>query len=236
MLRLKRILLSAAVTAMTLCNAGAAVHTYHLQFDEFHELKVVDGINVDYICDKEKAGLIEFEADSTIASTVMFNPGKGKLSISLATRDTVYTNLPTVRVYSSFLSSVKNEGDSTVRVIAPAPCPEFQATLIGNGRLIVRDLEATEVKAKVTAGHGTIILSGSVTVAKLSTLGGASDIQADALQSKECSATVTGTGAITCWATDKLSYGGAGSGKISYRGHPELSKKFITKVKLIALD
>lgn len=236
MLRLKRIMLSAALTAITLCNAGAAVHPYHLQFDEFHELKVVDGVNVDYICDKEKAGRIEFEADSSVASAVMFNPGKGKLTISLATRDTVYTNLPTVRVYSSYLSSVKNEGDSTVRVIAPAPCPEFQATLIGNGRLIVRDLEATEVKAKIAAGHGSIILTGNVTVAKLSTIGGASDIQADALKSKECSASVTGTGAITCWATGKLSYGGAGSGKISYRGHPEISKKFLSKVKLIPLD
>jgi len=216
--------------------AQGEVHPYHLQFNEFHELKVVDAINVDYICDKTKAGRIEFDADSTVASSVIFTPGNGKLSISLAIRDTVYNNLPTIRVYSSFLSSVKNEGDSTVRVIAPAPCPEFQATLIGNGRLIVRDLEATEVKAKIISGHGSMTLSGNTTVAKLSTTGGASDIQADALKSKECSATVTGTGAIACWATEKLSVGGVGSGKVSYRGKPDISKKFISKVKLIPLD
>lgn len=231
----KFLFLLISVIGLSQAELSAARYPYHLKFDEFHELKVVDGINVDYICDKEKAGNIEFEADSTVASAVMFTPGKGKLSISLAIRDTAYQNLPTIRVYSSFLSSVKNEGDSTVRVIAPAPCPKFQAKLIGNGRLIVHELEATEVVADIISGHGTITLSGNVTMAKLSVTG-AGDIQSDALHAKEGSATVTGTGAISCWVTEKLSVGGLGSGKVSYRDKPEIKKKFLSKVKLIPLD
>lgn len=221
---------------LSVCGVALAeVHPYHLDFNEFHELKVIDGINVDYICDKSKAGRIEFEADSSVASAVIFTPGKGKLTINLAVRDSAYRNLPTIRVYSSFLSSVKNEGDSTVRVMTPAPCPKFQAKLIGNGRLIVRDLEATEVSAEIISGHGTMVLSGTVTMAKLSVTG-AGDIQADNLKSREGSATVTGTGAISCYVTEKLSVGGLGSGKISYREKPEIKKKFLSKVKLIPLD
>ncbi|MCM1348794.1 MAG: DUF2807 domain-containing protein [Firmicutes bacterium] len=223
------------ITFFVLTGINAKVHTYSLKFDEFHELKVVDGINVVYECNPSKAGCIEYEADDRVSSAVIFSPGKGKLSISLASRDSVYRNLPTVRVYSSFLSEVKNEGDSTVKVINPAPCPKFSAKLVGNGTLVVHGINATEVKAEQVAGRGCIVLTGSATLAKLSILG-TGCIQADELKAREVSAKVTGTGSVACYPTESLSTGGIGSGTISYRGNPEIKKSFISKVKLVALD
>lgn len=215
---------------------GADIRHYSLKFDEFHELKVVDGINVTYKCEPSRAGEIEFDADASVASAVIFTPGKGKLSISLASRDSAYSNLPTVTVYSSFLSSVRNEGDSTVRVLAPAAVPKLTAKLIGNGHLVVRDCKCTEINASIISGHGVIMLTGEATTAKLSVTGGSADIQADDLRATEVSASINGTGAIACYPTKNLTYSGIGSGKISYRGNPTLKKKPLTTVKINSID
>lgn len=234
---MKRIffLLAAFSFGITLLSAQNT-RRYELKFGEFHELKVVDGINVDYISDPSRAGTVEFMADQTTASSVIFEPGKGKLSISLASRDTVYTKLPTVTVYSSFLSYVKNSGDSTVRVLSPAPVPKFKAQLVGNGRLVARDIKATEVEGAIYTGHGIMVLSGETTMAKLNIAGGASQIQADELKANEVSCTVTGTGTVNCYAVKKLSVGGLGSGKVIYRGTPEIKNKLVSKVKVVSLD
>jgi len=204
---------------------------YTLQFNDFHELKVTDGINVTYRSDATRAGKIEFEARADVASAVIFTPGKGKLTISLASRDTSYSDLPVVTVYSSMLSSVRNEGDSTLRIISPAPVPKLSARLIGNGRIAMRDCQATETSAEIISGHGIIMLTGNTTTAKYNVMG-AGSIQADDFKAKEVSTTITGTGSVACYATDKLSVGGLGTGTVSYRGNPEIKNKFLSTVKL----
>lgn len=233
---MKRLLpLLAAVLLTFNYSFAQSTRHYELKFDEFHELKVVDGINVTYTCDPDKAGLIEFDADASVASAVIFTPGKGKLTVSIASRDSVYHNIPTVHVYSSFLSDVKNEGDSTVRILKPAPVPKLSAKLVGNGRLVIRDCNATEVKANIISGHGTIMLTGTATAANF-LVAGTGDIQADDLKAQEVSAVINGTGAIACYPMKKLSVGGLGTGKVSYRGAPEIKKKLVAKVKVLSID
>lgn len=218
----------------SICCAQKTSH-YKLHFSEFNELKVSDGINVDYYCDPQRAGTVEFDADESVASAIIFTPGKGKLKVSLASRDSAYRNLPTVKVYSSFLSSVRNEGDSTVRVLSPAPGPELKARLIGNGRLVVRDCKAVRTNLEIISGKGTIMATGTTTTAKM-IIAGAGDIQADDLMAEDVSADIAGTGTIACYATKELSVGGLGSGKINYRGKPEIKTKFLSKVKVYAID
>ena len=229
------IALSAAISFFTSATAGAQspseVKPYSLQFSDFHELKVTDGINVTYRCDPSRAGKIEFEARADVASAVIFTPGKGKLTISLASRDTSYNNLPEVTVYSSLLSSVRNEGDSTLRVISPAPVPKLSARLIGNGNIAIRDCQATETSAEIISRHGIIMITGTTSMAKFNVMGSGS-IQADELKATEGSATITGTGSVACYVTDKLSIGGLGTGTVCYRDAPkEIKTKFLCTVK-----
>ncbi len=232
---MKQFLFLSAMLCVLGFSASAETHRYDMKFDEFHELKVIDGINVEYVCDPSKAGLVEFEADAKVASAIIFEPNKGKLSISLASRDSVYHDLPTVRVYSSYLSAVKNEGDSTVTVHSPAPCPKFSARLIGNGFLFVNDIKATEIGADIISGHGTIKMTGKATTLKASVTG-AGEIDTTGLPALYVSATITGTGVISCNAEKKLSAGGLGTGKLLYRGTPEIKKKLLSSVKIISLD
>lgn len=218
-------------TASAFVQAQNATSHYEFSFGEFHELKVVDGINVDYQCDPSKAGKVEFEAPADLASAIIFEPSKGKLSIQLALRDGSYLNLPTVKVYSTYLNKVSNEGDSLVRVLSVAKGPQFSCRVMGNGRLSVRDVDATTVDASILSGHGIISITGRADKIKLK-ITGAGSIQADELSAKEGDCSVTGTGVINCSVSELMKAGGVGSGKIIYRGEPEIKKGFLTRVKL----
>ena len=192
--------------------SALANDTYKLKFHDFNELTVVDDINVDYICDPSKAGMVEFEAPKNLVSSIIFEPSKTKLSIKLAASDSVYRELPTIKVYSSYLTSVKNDGDSLVRVLSVADGPKFSCRVIGNGKITVYG-ECKVANLKVT-GSGTI--------------------QAEELKSLEANCTAS-HGSIYCNAVEKLSVGGV-SGNVYYRGTPELKKRFLAHIKLTQLE
>ena len=235
---MKKILLSSiiALSAFLPAQLSAQLKSYALDVKEFHELEVVDAINVDYQCDPAKAGKVEFESTPELAPVILFEPSKGKLAIKLTPSDIPYTNLPTVRVYSTYLNKVENAGDSTVRVLASAGAPEFQAKVIGNGRLVVRNVKATEVKASLSTGKGTLVIYGQCEKASLKCVGGSSFLQADELEAQDVTATVTGTGTINCYAIDKLSIKGLGTGKVFYRGNPVIKKSKLSNIKVQSID
>jgi len=147
------LILAAAFTA----SAQTAGH-YALQVRDFTELKVTDGINVDYVCSPDSAGYAVFDAASDVASRILFEPKGSKLTIEVSNEEGLPLKLPTVRVYSRYLASIENDGDSLVRAINVAPCPKFKAKLVGNGRLSVRGIGCSEVKGKINNGQGTIKL------------------------------------------------------------------------------
>lgn len=207
-------------------------HTYSLQLSDFTELEVVDGINVEYRCDASRAGIVEFEATKEVASAVIFEPKKGKLSIQLAHRDTPILNLPTIRVYSTYLTKVSNEGDSLLSVISPAPQGKITIRLVGNGKLIADSISATNVDCAIISGNGTITVTGKAPNAKLS-ITGTGHIEASRLITDDASCSVTGTGSIIVNVAERLSASGIGSGKVYYIGSPkEIKKKFLATVKV----
>lgn len=196
---------------------------YCLDVHDFTELKVTNGLNVDYVCSADSAGLAVFDTTDDLASIIMFsNNDKGTLRVELNTDGFKYHDLPTIRLYSSFLNKIENAGDSLVRVLTVAPCPEFNATVIGNGRLSVRDIHATTVNGKIKTGKGQLVINGKCTKANLHNTGTGS-IQADGLEAAEVKCSIFGTGPIGCHATGALISQGMGSGKVYYRG-PETLK------------
>lgn len=214
--------------------AAEPVTNYRISVDDFDDLKVIDGICVDYYCDPAKAGLVEFEATKEVASAVIFDQSKGKLKVSLASRETPYTGLPRISVYSSHLSSISNEGDSLVRVMSHPKGARFSCRIIGNGRLTVRDLDANSVKASILSGRGVISITGSCREVSLKIVG-VGTIQADDLEAEKVNCSMAGTGTINCFATKDLIVGGLG-GTVNYRGNPKVKKRLLTTVKIIPMD
>lgn len=209
--------------------AQSGVAPYSLNIKEFNELKVVDGINVEYFCDASKAGTVEFESTPDVASAIIFEPnGKGKLEIKLASRDEKYDNLPVVRVYSTFLTKVENSGDSTVNVVTVAPSASFEARLVGNGRLMVRDIQSPRVQIKLSTGKGKITAAGKCESLKIR-LTGTGEINAFDLAAADVECALLGTGWIKCSASEDLKVNGAGTGTVTFKGNP------ITRVKALSV-
>ncbi len=232
---MKRLALYSTLLITSLSVWAEAPTRYELNVKEFNELKVVEGINVDYVCSADSAGKAVFTTTADLASVLMFSNNNGKLEMQIATDGINYRNLPTVTVYSNFLTRVENSGDSTVRVISVAPCPRFKARLIGNGRLVVRDIKATTIEADIRTGNGTLIIGGKCDSAKFNTTG-SGVIQADDVEAGDVKCTLAGTGSIGCWPSGKLTIIGAASGKVHYRGKPSEIKNLSIGVKAESLD
>lgn len=224
-----------ALLGIAVCDAQSTSR-YELDIKDFTELTVIDGINVDYKSNSDSVGRAVFQASSDIASVIMFsNNGKQKLEIKLAETEPPieYKNLPTVTIYSKFLTKVTNRGDSTVRVLSVSPGPNFKAQLEGNGRLVVRDIDTNIVEGSVFTGNGALVINGKCDSAKLNNKGVGS-IQADGLDAEMVKCVQIGTGYVGCSASKELTIYGA-SGKVYYKGSPLIKNRSIG-IKVLPLD
>ncbi len=229
-MRKSAIILILSVFAALTANA-LDVNRYEVKLNDFTELKVNDAVNVIYRSVPDSAGIAVFNCPPALASSIMFSPQGTKLSIQLATNnDVAQKSLPTVTVYSNFITKVENNGDSTVRVFSPKTGPKFKGRLVGNGRLIIRDLDANVVEGSIDTGNGTLVLSGRAPEVKLSNTG-AGQLLADDLEAETIKCSLWGTGTVGCHARKLLTVTGAGTGTIYYLGTPEIKKKMALNIK-----
>lgn len=193
---------------------------YKLEVLDFTELKVTDDINVDYHCSADSAGWAYFTCDPSVSSMLLFTNNKSCLHIQVATDGIAPVGLPTIHVYSSSLSKVENASDSTMTITSDVPVKNFNGKVIGNGTLIVNNVEAVVFEASIATGKGHIVLNGcKAQRAKLSNVG-TGPIEAGGLVADDVKAILFGTGDVDCTVTGSLSVFGAGSGKVYYGGNP----------------
>lgn len=208
-----------------LCISGISLNaeTYRLDVGQFNRLKISDNVNVIYRCLEDSTGMAVFEGDRRFADAFIFSNSGGQLRIQVNTEDVNDPELPTVYVYSDYLTSVENGSEFTLTVETPHSCPEFKATQVGNGTVIVENITATEVKGTLATGNGRVILSGECQKANLSMVG-TGLIQADRLKARDVQCSILGSGTIGCWPTSFLKVRGLGSTKIYYKGSPKIKK------------
>lgn len=211
-------LVALAMMAVALTGLAQTVSHYELNVGDFSELKVLNGVNVDYYCNADSAGMAVFDATADRASAIVFASKKNRLEIQVSADAAKEKNLPTIKVYSRFLTKVENSGDSIVRVMSSQSGPSFKARLVGNGRLVVRDVDAMQLDGSINTGNGMLVLYGKCTTAKLNNTG-TGNIQADELEAQRVKCVQVGTGSIGCYATEAMTIYGA-SGKVYYRGNP----------------
>lgn len=215
-----RFFVSSLIVIAAATSAFAENRDFMLDVKEFTELKVNNPLNVEYRCSADSAGRAFFSCPPEVAENLIFTNNKGKLSIEIDFDQDMSVPMPTVRVYSSMLTSVENGSDSTVRVVTNAPVKNFKAKLIGNGTLTVDTVEAESVEAKLITGHGTLSISGGTAFkASLSNVGTGS-VQAGGLRANQVKVFLSGTGGIDCCAVDQLTIYGMGSGSVYYSGNP----------------
>jgi len=227
----------AAAAGLTDAVAGE-VNRYELNVGEFDRLSVEDGINVEYYCSADSAGYAVYETTKDIADQLIFDfSKKGRLLIQkqFHGEGELSVGLPVVRVYSKFLTRAQNSGDSTLRIVTVAPCPEFKATVIGNGHLIVKDIHCTKFDGAIKTGNGQLVVSGKADKAVFSNTGVGS-IQADALEAQDVSCRFFGTGTTGVWVSDVLTIKGMFPGKLYYKGTPRKKKNYSMGVKIFHME
>ena len=197
---------------------------YKIEVGQFDKLKVSDNVNVVYRCVPDSTGWVQYRGGKEFSDAFILTPKNGTLRVQVATENVGHPNLPTLYVYSDFLTSVENSSDFTLTVENPAACAQFSAREIGNGKIVVEGLKANMAKAFVATGNGTISMSGSCRDAVYQMLG-TGIISADRLEAQNVQCKILGGGTIGCWAAEKLNSKGIGSTKIYYKGDPVIKKQ-----------
>lgn len=213
---------------------SSEIERYEVDVKDFQELKVIDAVNVVYRYNPDSIGKAVFETTREMAPEILFVPSPGKLEIQLATRKGEYDGLPTITVYSNFISKVENDGDSTVTIHNPQPNAKIKLRLVGNGKIIAEQLQTSLLEASIDTGNGTLIVSGKSTAAKLSCTG-SGKLLTESLATEEATCKLIGTGYITCDVRDRLTVSGMGTGTIYFSGMPEIKKKMALNIKILPL-
>ena len=204
--------------------AEEEIYDYKIEVGQFDRIRVTDNVNVVYRYLPDSTGYAQYRGKAEFDDAfILTAKGDGKLKIQVNTQDVGKPDLPTLYIYSDFLSSVENSSNFVLKIESTAPCSEFKATQVGNGKITVENIRANKVHATLNTGNGTVNVSGKCDNAYLKMVG-AGMIAADRLQSEDVQCTILGTGSIGCWATENLSVKGIGSTKIYYKGEPKIKK------------
>lgn len=224
------IVLIFAWTASALC---AQTDRYVTNVKDFTEITVAGNINVVYRNSIDSAGIAIYECEKATASALTFSNNKNKIKLQVLS-DTPIKEVPTVYIYSTSLNKAENWGDSTISILKNAPTSEFQAKVIGNGNIDVRDIHATDVKASVKAGAGRISLQGNAQKTTF-TIMSSGIIEGAELKAADVKCMMWGTGSIYCNASTDLKIYGMGSGDVYYKGEPNHIKNRAVGVTAIEM-
>ena len=215
--------------SILLAGTAAFAETFRIPVGEFNELKVNDNINVVYSNNPDSVGFVVFETKNEYASYVLTDINKGKLKIEMA-QEAASVKMPTIYVYSSFLSTVENSKAGEVTLKDVKPTAKFTAEQQGNGAIIIENVDATTIDLKIITGKGKIIAKGKCTNLNIKNIG-TGDIDAMELVAPNVKTNIMGTGSIYCNATKTLNISGLGSGKVYYHGNPIISKSKLGNIK-----
>lgn len=205
---------------LTLTASAAKPSVYRINVGDFSTLTVIDGVGVDYYCRSDSAGWAVFVCEPQMASHIMFSNKKNRLSIQSDADEQPIKGLPRVTIYSTALAKAENSGDSLLHVRTTAPVQSFKVKQIGNGSIVVDSIDARSVDLGITAGNGSLKVSGRADKASVSNVS-TGPIDASALTVAEVKATIFGTGDVHITPAHSLTVYGAGKGKIFYRTRPE---------------
>ncbi len=234
----KRLIPLIAASAMLLT---AKAEKSLLEISPFQQISVSGPLNVDCIHNPDSVGYLIIDAPVSDRLPWVEVRNKGdKLSLKLALPDEVRragapADLPRVTVYTNYLVKAENEGDSTLRVLSAQDVPQFEARLMGNGRLSVRGIRTEKLKGVLFSGRGIMVLNGSALKATYS-LTGVGTIEADGVDVPEATVRLTGTGTVGVNASRSLTISGSGSGTVYFRGAPEIKKKISIGINIQPID
>lgn len=233
----KRLIFSSFLLLMALC-AGitSRADEYSINVGDFNKLKLLGNVNVTYAPSASEPGVVKFNCDKEVASKIMCQNTKNTLRIEVDVLTLrAGCKLPDITVYSSNLEYAENSSDSTLTVSSIIPGSKFQGKLIGNGTMILNNIDTYRLDASISTGCGHLIINGKATKAKLTNVG-TGPFEANGLTVDEATCWLIGTGPIDCKVKDILKIYGAGTGTVYYSGTPSKVINRTLGVKVVHVD
>lgn len=235
---MKRYAFACLMLLLATITVAAQARRYEMDMGQYNNVRVLNHIDVDIVCNSDSAGKVVFFAEDKAVPRIIFsNNSKGKLTVQ--TDNTIdVMQLPKVTIYVGELAQVENASDSTVTVVGnDVKVFDFKAKTSGNGRIVARGINATMVDIAVSTGHGQITAEGKCQKLSVSNVG-TGEINAYGLQAVDVKCKIIGTGSVSCRVDGgKLSLNGAGTGKLYYKGKPsDVSVKRMGSLKAIPVD
>ncbi len=210
--------------------------TYMLNLNNFTELKVVNGVNIEYHSSVDTVGKGYFTCEKDLSSRFVFSQDENKLKVEVDMVDTVIRNLPTIHLYSTKLEKVENTSDSLIIVHEIGDVDQFKVKVVGNGAITVNNLVCDKADVTINTGKGNVeIKSGEVTSIKYKNVG-KGIIRAAGLKAKSANVILLGTGDIECFVEQTILIYGSGSGKVKYKGYPEKITNRSIGVKTVEME
>jgi hypothetical protein len=122
-----------------------------------------------------------------------------------------------VDVVFTSLTAVQQHGSGDLR-IDKLTAPRFESSIAGSGDLQIDNAQLGQFALSI-AGSGDVILSGSADEARFG-VAGSGDINARNFAARKVSVSISGSGDAHVNATEVLEAKVAGSGDVTYSGHP----------------
>lgn len=203
---------------------------------DFQTLVVMDGVDVTYHhADSTGTGTVNFiGGNPSTLSMVTVDEGKEKITVRLSDDGLNASGLPRLEVFSSKLTKVQNNGDSTVRVLSNPVVEKFSVRLEGNGTIEARGIQAREVNVSKFTGKGTVTVEGTCQKASIKNTG-TGKVDCGSLETVDAKCNILGTGKIYCNVSGQLKLTGV-SGTVYFTGHPTNIKNIALGVKLIPVE
>ena len=188
----------------------------------FDQITVDGNIRVVYRSVPDSAGKAIYRSGTDYSRAIEINCKGGKLSIKEKSGHDLGP-IPTIYVYSDFLTKITNKNNAFLRAELSTRTPTLSINLYGDGEVECSGLDLSKVSASLYAGSGRILLEGSSEEADFSILG-SGEINTTGLEARTVKCNCIGKGEIKCAPIDLLDVKGVGKTKIYYIGNPKVKK------------
>jgi hypothetical protein len=179
------------------------------------------------IVQDDRESLVLDDDDGQLAEIEAFMDG-ATVRIRSKNRSTNWKRSVRGVMHTKRIESIHLAGTGTIRS-ASIRADDFKATISGSGKVLLRRLDAKDVKV-VISGAGTVDL-GSGRVESLDVrVTGAGDVLAGKLRSDAGKVAISGAGTTTLWPEKTLDVRISGVGTVRYYGDPQVTDRKVVGV------
>lgn len=196
---------------------------HEIAVEVYNEIKVEGAIDVVYQSKPDEAAFLEVEADDNIIPLIDIRVKRNTLEIKAResinpSRFIVYTNSPSLKY-------IESKGASKILLKGIISGDRLKVEMKGTGDVTAENLVFDQGEFKMQ-GTGDMHLAGQIVKAKYE-ISGAGDINASDLVVDNLECRLKGVGNMQVNVTDKISIEINGTGNVSYKGNPQITKQKI---------